>query len=105
MRMRRLPMVILMAGVMMMPVMAQRWEETEHRTQQSERTEGEDIAISTRDGYIYVTTSRAVIVKLFSILGQLISQENLPSGTHRLRVATRGVFILKAGTVTRRITL
>lgn len=58
-----------------------------------------------RDGYVYITAQRPVTVKIFSILGQLISQETVPAGTYRLHLASRGIYILKAGTLTRRITL
>lgn len=61
--------------------------------------------IATVDGYIYLWTARPVAVKVYSILGQLIVQKELPSGLHRLRIPARGVYILRAGATTRRITL
>ncbi|MDE6684718.1 MAG: T9SS type A sorting domain-containing protein [Duncaniella sp.] len=64
---------------------------------------GVDVAVS--DGYIYIGTPRPVTVKVFTILGQLISQESLTSGTHRLRMTARGVYILKIGSSTRRVTI
>ena len=63
------------------------------------------IETSVRDGYIFITTSRPVTVRLYSILGQLISQQNIPAGTSRLKVDIRGIYILKIGSVTRRITV
>ncbi len=62
-----------------------------------------DVAI--RDNYIYVYTPTPVNVKLFTILGQLVSQGNLPAGTSRFKVNARGIYILKAGTITRRVTI
>lgn len=70
-----------------------------------ERGEQESIEIYTKDGYVYISTSQPVKVKIFSILGQLISQESVPVGTYRLRINSRGIYILKAGTITRRITI
>ncbi len=61
--------------------------------------------ILVRDGYIYIWSQRPVTVKLFSILGQQIHQETVPAGLHRLRLGSRGIFILRAGSLTRRITL
>ena len=58
-----------------------------------------------RDGYIYITTSRPVNVKIFSILGQLISSTRVAAGSSRLKVPARGIYILKAGTYTRRLTV
>ena len=81
------------------------WEEQKQENTQLERVENEPIDITTRDGYIYISTPRPVTVKIFSILGQLISQEKIQAGTFRLRIANRGIYILKAGAITRRITI
>ena len=70
-----------------------------------QKGDGIVVEMTVKDGYIYISSSRPVVVKVFSILGQLISQETLQSGTHRLRMTTRGVYILKAGTSTRRVTI
>jgi len=58
-----------------------------------------------RDGYIYIWTQKPVTVKLFSILGQQIHQETVQPGLHRLRLNSKGIFILRAGSLTKRITL
>lgn len=57
------------------------------------------------DGYIYIYVSRPTPVKLISLLGQPIASDTLQPGFHRLRLAARGIYILRAGSVTRRITL
>lgn len=61
--------------------------------------------VAVRDGYVYVTLSRRAQVKVFTILGQAVSQAELPAGTSRLRISARGIYILKAGDITLRITL
>ena len=61
--------------------------------------------IAIHEGYIYIRTERTVSVKLFSILGQLISQETVKPGLHRIKLNTRGIYILQVGSATRRITL
>jgi hypothetical protein len=58
-----------------------------------------------RDGYIYIWSQRPVNVKLVSILGQQLRQDTVPAGLHRLRLNTKGIFILRAGSLTKRITL
>lgn len=58
-----------------------------------------------RDGYIYIWSQRPVTVKLFSILGQQIHQDTVPAGIHRLRLNSKGIYILRAGSLTKRITL
>lgn len=61
--------------------------------------------VAVKDGYIYIWSQKPVGVKLFSILGQQIHSETVPAGIHRLRLNTKGIFILKAGTLTKRVTL
>ena len=52
-----------------------------------------------------ITVDRPTTVKVFSILGQLITQKQIAAGKVRLHMDTRGIFILKAGGATRRINL
>ena len=61
--------------------------------------------IAVADGYIYIYVSRPTSVKLISLLGQPIATDTLQPGFHRLRLAARGIYILRAGSITRRITL
>lgn len=70
---------------------------------QVDADDADRIETNVRDGFLFVTVQRPVAIRLYSILGQLISQQTLQPGTTRLRVPGRGVYILKAGTLTRRI--
>lgn len=67
--------------------------------------ERETIETTTRDGVLYITVTHPVKVEIYSILGQLITSRQLKPGTVRLTLNQRGVYILKAGSVTRRINL
>ena len=67
--------------------------------------ESERIEVTVKDGYIYVTSPRAVTLSLYSILGQLIARESVQAGTTRIKAPARGVYILKAGSATRRVTV
>lgn len=71
----------------------------------TEDTSDETITVNVRDGYIYVTTTRPTTVRVMTILGQLISQYTVPEGTSRLKVVSRGIYILKAGGQTIRVTI
>lgn len=73
--------------------------------QVEQRVDDNGVEVAVSEGYIYIGTTRPVTVKVFTILGQLISQESLTSGTHRLRMTARGVYILKIGPTTRRVTI
>ncbi len=72
-------------------------------TQEMEMESQTEIVV--RDGAIYLWVAKPTTVKIFSTLGQLISSENLQPGLHRLRLTSRGIYILQAGSVTRRVTL
>lgn len=83
------------------------WEEVtspQPSVVQSFEMEGQTEVV-VRDGYIYIWSQRPVTVKLFSILGQQIHQETVAAGIHRLKINSKGIFILRAGSLTKRVTL
>lgn len=84
-----------------------RWEAVDSpgRIFTEQRAESETAEIVVRDKCIYISSSRPVNVKVFTILGQLVSQESLPAGIHRLQMSAKGIYILKLGTTTRRVTI
>ena len=64
-----------------------------------------DTQMAVAEGYIYLWTEKPVTVKIFSILGQLITQETIKPGLHRIRLSARGIYIVRVGQSTRRVTL
>ena len=96
-------LLLTLAAALTVPATAQksRWEQVE--TARGDLSE--ELAVVVRDNYIYITVYRPTAVKLFTILGQPVSQVTLPAGTSRFKVAARGIYILKAGSTTRRITI
>lgn len=62
-------------------------------------------AESSEGGTVLISVDQATTIKVYSILGQLITQKQVNAGTVRLRIAARGIYILKAGSATRRISL
>lgn len=58
-----------------------------------------------RDGFVFITVSRPMTVRIYSILGQLVAQQSVTPGVTRIRLSARGVYIIKAGSITRRITV
>lgn len=63
------------------------------------------VVYTVHDSYIYIYSPAPVQVKVFTILGQLISQETLAQGSHRLRMNSRGIYLLKVGESTLRVTI
>ena len=103
--MRRLILIIaVMCCICIGENAASAWERTGGKIN-TERIEGDSPEIRVNEGYVYVTTSRTITVKVFSILGQLISQETIQPGISRFRLPSRGIYILKAGAITKRITI
>lgn len=79
------------------------WEHIEQL--RSDPSDDEYVDVEVRDSYIYVFTNKPVTVKICTILGQVVSQEKIPAGVSRIRLAQRGVYILKAGSITRRVNI
>ena len=75
-------------------------ERPDDGSEQSDRLEG-----TVHDGYVYVTVTRPCTVRLFTILGNLVSQRNLPAGSSRLRLKGRGMYLVKTDRGTRRVTV
>lgn len=64
-----------------------------------------EIEVSTLSGTIMISTTRSVQVKVFSILGQLVSSETIPPGVSQLHLNTHGLFIVKIGDLTCKVAL
>lgn len=82
-----------------------RWEMVDVLPAELMEPQNEHVEVIVRDGSIYVSTPRPAQVKLFTILGQLVAQGQINAGTARIRPAGRGIYILKAGSFTCRVTI
>ena len=110
--MRRLRRILLLTAIAIMAtagapsVFAKGWEPVK-----SEKTQGQkvisdsEVEIRSGSGTIFITTSKNVNIKIFTILGSRIAEDNLAPGTYQFAVPTHGVFIIKAGTLTCKVAL
>ncbi len=57
------------------------------------------------NGIITIKTPRRINVRVFTILGQSVSQATLNPGTSELRIGTRGIYIVKIGNLTQKVAL
>lgn len=80
------------------------WEETASAVSPS-GDDSQAIEVVIRDHAVFVILQRPTVVEIFTILGQPVSRETLRGGTHRLKLRSRGIYILRAGSLTRRITI
>ncbi len=104
--MRKLLVILILGLTSLLSEAAARWETvdapdrmfTEMRSDPEAQAE-----MAVRDNFIYIAAPRPV--KVFTILGQLISQTTLPAGIHRLPMSAKGIYIIKIGSSTRRVTI
>lgn len=96
----------LMAGGTSMTALAASWEQL--KTDRSDarlvaREEGAEV--KTARLTIIVNVPKATNVKVYTILGQLISSETLPQGISQIHLPSHGVYIVKIGNLTCKVAL
>lgn len=63
------------------------------------------VEIFSDNGSIIIRTNRRVQVRVFTILGQLVTQATLNPGTSEFKVVARGIYIVKIGNITQKVAL
>lgn len=82
------------------------WEQVKTEVKDAKQiAKDSDIEIRTTPTFIIVTSSRPLQIKVFTILGRLVSEQSLPAGTSRLDVGAHGVYIVKAGDFTCKVAI
>ena len=84
---------------------APKWEKVGAAMTEMIDQSSDNIEVKVIDGSIVLTVSQTTNVKLFTILGQLVAEQKIEAGTWRMPLSSRGIYILKAGSVTRRVTI
>ena len=86
---------------------ARGWESSKTEKTGSTRVVAKDAETEIRSGkgMIVVSVSRPAVIKVYSILGHLVSQETLPAGTSYYSMNTHGVYIVKVGNLTCKVSL
>lgn len=59
-----------------------------------------EIEVKAASGMLMVSTSHPVQIKVFTILGRLVSSDTLPAGRSQLMLPAHGVYIVKVGDLT-----
>lgn len=81
------------------------WEKVAPVTTEVSESSADSYEVRIADHAIILTLPNKTSVKVFTILGQLVAEKQLEAGTWRLPLPARGIYILKVGTSTRRITI
>lgn len=83
------------------PSLAKGWESVKPEKPRGTHVMSDsELEILAGGGKIYVTTSKTVNIKIFTILGSRIADDHLQAGTYEFVVPTHGVYIIKAGDLT-----
>lgn len=64
-----------------------------------------ELTTAVAEGYLYVMVQQRTTVRLFTILGQQIASETLAPGVYRFKLTAKGIYLLRAGAQTRRVTI
>ena len=84
------------------------WRETNREVQGRSLTDPrvtDGVEVYGSNGVITIKTTRRITVRVFTILGQSVSQATLNPGTSELRLGTRGIYIVKIGNLTQKVAL
>ncbi|MEG1573718.1 MAG: hypothetical protein RR293_02610 [Bacteroidales bacterium] len=63
------------------------------------------IDIFTSNGCIYINTTKTIIVKIYSILGNLVIEKKISAGTSQIQLKSRGIYLVNTGERIQRVTL
>lgn len=88
-------------------VLPKGWEQVKSESREDAKVvvKDLDIEISTSRSSIQVSSAHPVQIKVFTILGRLVSEAAIPAGAYRIFIPTHGVYIVKAGTLTCKVAL
>lgn len=82
------------------------WEQLKTERQDAKSVVKEqDLEIKTAPACIIITSQAPVQIKVFTILGRLVSSETLPAGVSQLSVGAHGVYIIKVGELTCKVAI
>lgn len=72
----------------------------EERTDAKSVVRETELEIMSASGTIIIHANHPVQVKVFTILGRLVSSETVPAGKSQLQLPAHGVYIVKVGDLT-----
>ena len=101
-------MMVLMLGLGNSALAEIQWHETNREVQgkvlNDPRT-SDGIEIYGSNGTITIVTPKRITVRVYTILGQMVSQAVLQPGASELRLGSRGIYLVKIGNLTQKVAL
>lgn len=61
--------------------------------------------VAVYEGSIYITVSEDTTIKVYTILGNLVLEKKIPSGTTQIQLKARGIYLINVGDSIKRVAL
>ena len=100
--------LVLTLGLNSMALAEVQWRETNREVQGrtwNDPRSSDGIEIYGRNGTITIVTPKRITVRVYTILGQIVSQATLQPGTSELRLGTRGIYLVRIGNLTQKVAI
>lgn len=107
-KMKRLVLILIVFLAISQSVMtsgAARTNRRDNATTEQTVVGNDGVEIYGNNGVITIKSDHKATVRVFTILGQLVSTTTIQPGTTRIKVASRGIYIVKIGNITQKIAL
>lgn len=77
------------------------WEQVRSERSESKKVAmDQDVVVKVASNVVIITSTRSVQVKIFTILGRVVSSETLPAGTYQFQLPSHGIYMVKVGDIT-----
>ena len=109
--MRRLLAILTMVlalGLQNLALGEIQWHETNRDVQGktwNDPKTSDGVEIYGRNGIITIVTPKRITVRVYTILGQIVSQATLQPGTSELRLGSRGIYLVRIGNLTQKVAI
>ncbi len=100
--------LVLTLGLNNVALAEVQWRETNREVQGrtwNDPRSSDGIEIYGRNGTITIVTPKRITVRVYTILGQIVSQATLQPGTSELRLGTRGIYLVRIGNLTQKVAI
>ena len=84
------------------------WHETNREMQGKSLNDprtSDGVEIYGSNGIITIVTPKRIVVRVYTILGQVVSQATLQPGTSELRLGSRGIYLVRIGNITQKVAI
>ena len=100
--------MVLALGLQNVALAEVQWRETNREAQGkiwNDPQASDGIKIYGSNGTITIVTPKRITVRVYTILGQMVSQATLQPGTSELRLNSRGIYLVRIGNITQKVAI